>query len=150
MIKRLFLFLNLLWECLRSVGLFFLVHALLNPVFKTETALMIGWLFSGSLVVIAADLYHFLLGRDAEPLLARFAGLSKLLQLIPAVLLLLLYSPFSLLSASGPFLLYRYRTLIWFVLALDVLVMIFLFLFTGTSEKREEAAAPTITQVEEE
>jgi hypothetical protein len=158
MIKRIFLFIALLWELVRAAGLFFLFNALLNPVFRTEETLMLGWLFSGSLVIAAAEAVILFSGSEHgdHRQLHLFAALGKALAIIPGLLLLTAYSGM-LLSAEGPWLLAPWRPIIVIVSLLDLLCILFLLLLKESKWRGSKRSVPdrespeiTMTTLEEE
>ncbi len=138
--KKLFLLIALLWELSRAAGIFFTFILFLNPTYRIETSLMLGWLFSGSLTVFAALALLFF--RDAtEPgreLLASLAALGKGISAIPGIMLFFLLSGTFPIAVDGSFLLAAVRPVIGLVCFIDLLCIGFLLLLEKRSRAQED------------
>lgn len=139
--KKIFLLLALLWELFRAAGLFFTVTALLNPAYRIETSLMLGWLFIGSLTVFALEAMLFFRGPGGPgadlPLSA--AALGKFVSAIPGIMLFFLLSgSFEAAAGQGPFLMGALRPVIGIVCFLDLICAGFLLLLQKRGKAGEE------------
>lgn len=153
MIKKLVLLLIVLWEAFRAVGLFFSAVALLNPTYRTETTLLMGWLFSGSLTVLATEALLLFRGPVAQGgrILPGIAALGKFVTLLPGIMLFLLLSGVGPQQDQAPLLLFPFRNIIALVSFVDLLCIGFLLLLLkdGPGKSRPDSDY-RFTVVEEE
>lgn len=114
---------------------------------------MLGWLFSGSLVIASAEALLLFSGSDPGDLrpLRFFAALGKILSSLPGVLLLIVQMGI-LLPARGPWLLASWRPIIVVVLLIDLLCILFLLLLKEGKRSLPGGEFPEIatTTLEEE
>jgi hypothetical protein len=138
--NKLLLLVLLLWEAFRGAGLFFTIVTFLNPTFRFETTLMLAWLFTGSLTILATELMLLFRGFSASDssALAYLAALGKTISIIPGLVLFFLLSGKVPLPAQGPFLLLQLRPIIGILLFLDLICLGILLLLQKQSNNAPE------------